>query len=99
MFPQRVGTTRPSLMAEGLFKTFVRLRHFGELSQIGTNMPIKPNIVIHTRRGIFVLTDQRLEAGGERDLVVRKVRAFERAARPCLGRGLVEIIPSFVAAA
>jgi hypothetical protein len=52
-------------VAQRLCEAFVRLRHLGDLAQIGPDVPFEPVFVIQTGRGIIFLRDQLLEAGGE----------------------------------
>lgn len=96
--PALVGVSPPSLMAKGLFKAFIRLRHFSELAQIRTNMPFEPNIVIHPGGRILVLSDQLFDADDERSLIVNILGVLQRATHPFLSRSLVEVVPGFVTA-
>jgi hypothetical protein len=69
-----------SLVAQGLFEAFVRLRHLGDLAQIGSDVPFEPVFVVEAGRGIVVLRDQLLEAGGKGGLVGRAIVILQRAA-------------------
>ncbi|PAV92449.1 hypothetical protein WR25_07207 [Diploscapter pachys] len=64
---------------------------------IGSDVSFEPILVIQAGRGIVVLRNQVLEAGGEGGLVGRAIVILQRAAHPFLGRRLVVIVARVIA--